>query len=175
MSLVRLLFCHEAVARPRGNIRRVTRALLAALAVFLLLTTSTAFASLGGAVSTVEGDRVQMKSALVRIARTDAYTVHEMQSPIGTTIREYYGSNGVVFGVAWDGEFPPDLRQLFGGYFDQYRNAVQRTRRARKARGLLAVDDPGLVVRTAAHTRSSSGVAYAPNLLPPGVSSSVVK
>jgi len=126
-------------------------------------------------VATVEADRVQMKSALVRIARSDAYTLHETLSPTGTTIREYYGANGVVFGVSWGGEFPPDLRQLLGTYFDQYRSAVQATRRGRKARGRLAIDDSTLVVRTAAHTRSFSGIAYAPNLVPAGVSPSVVR
>jgi len=116
-----------------------------------------------------------MKSALVRIARSGVYTVHETLSPTGTTIREYYGNDGVVFGVSWDGEFPPDLRQLLGTYFDQYRTAAQTTRRGRKARGRLAIDDSTLVVRTAAHTRSFSGVAYAPNLVPAGVAPSVVR
>ena len=136
---------------------------------------SAASASLGGTVSSVEADRVQMKSALVRIARSDAYTVHEIQSPTGTTIREYYGASGVVFGVSWDGEFPPDLRQLLGSYFEQYRTAAQTTRRGRKARGRLAIDDSTLIVRTVAHTRSFFGVAYAPNLVPAGVSPSVVR
>jgi hypothetical protein len=80
-----------------------------------------------------------------------------------------------VFGVSWDGEFPPDLRQLLGTYFDRYRTAVRATRRSRKARGRLAIDDSALIVRTAAHTRSFSGIAYAPNLVPAGVSPSVVR
>src|SRR5579871_2202081 len=94
-----------------------------------LLVPSSASASLGGTVSSVEVDRVQMKSALVRISRSDSYTVHEIQSPTGTAIREYYGANGTVFAVAWNGEFPPDLRQLFGDYFDRYQTAIQQARR----------------------------------------------
>jgi len=136
---------------------------------------TTASASLGGSVSSVETDRVQMKSALVRIARSDAYTVHEIQSPTGTTIREYYGTNGVVFGVSWDGEFAPDLRQLLGGYFNQYQNAVQIARRVRKARSRLDLNDNGLIVRATGHNRSFSGIAYAPNLVPAGVSPNVVR
>ena len=157
------------------NVTPSTTASIIAVVVSVGLVPSIASASLGGSVSSVETDRVQMKSALVRIARSDAYTVHEMQSPAGTTVREYYGANGVVFGVSWDGEFPPDLRQLLGTYFDQYRTAVQGTRRGRKARGRLAIDDSALIVRTAAHTRSFSGIAYAPNLVPIGVSPSVVR
>ena len=90
-----------------------------------------AVASLGGTVATVETDRAQMKSALVRITRVNAYSVHELLSPTGTTIREYYSPAGIVFGVAWDGEWPPDLRQLLGTYFDQNsrRRAVGPARR----------------------------------------------
>src|SRR6266853_2849673 len=122
--------------------RRTTFALLLALAI-----PAHAFASLGGSVSTVEADRVQTKSALVRSQRIDRYSVHELLSPTGTTVREYYGSNGVVFGVAWDGEWPPDLRQLLGGYFDQYQRATATARRVRKARGRVAIDDGNLIVQ----------------------------
>ncbi len=141
----------------------------------MLLVPSGARASLGGTVSSVETDRVQMKSALIRIARNPAYTVHEIQSPSGTSIREYYGASGTVFAVAWTGEFPPDLRQLFGDYFDRYQTAIQQTRHARKARGRLAIDDPGLIVRSTAHTHAFSGIAYVPSLMPTGISASVVR
>src|SRR6266853_5931277 len=132
--------------------RRTTFALLLALAI-----PAQVFASLGGSVSTVEADRVQTKSALVRSQRIDRYSVHELLSPTGTTVREYYGSNGVVFGVAWDGEWPPDLRQLLGTYFDQYQRGVQSARRVARSRGRLAIDNNGLVVQSAGHTRSFSG------------------
>src|SRR5258706_14698543 len=89
-----------------------------AVAICLLLP-ATAFASLGGTVASVDADRVQTRSALVRIQRVADYSVHEMLTPTGTTIREYYSSSGVVFGVAWDGERPPALRQLLGRHSDQ--------------------------------------------------------
>jgi len=148
---------------------------IAVIAVLLSLAPSAVFASLGGSLSSVESDRAHMKSALVRIARVDSYTVHETLSPTGTTVREYVGADGIVFGVSWAGQFPPDLRQLLGNYFDQYRNGGQTTARARKARGRMAINQAGFVVRTAAHTRSFFGIAYAPNLLPAGVSPSVVR
>ena len=134
-----------------------------------------AAASLGGTIASVETDRVQMRSALVKIQRVDSYSVHEMLSPTGTTIREYYGASGVVFGVAWDGEWTPDLRQLFGGYFEQYQRASIVARRAHRMRGRVAIDDNGLVVRAGGHARSSSGIAYAPALVPAGVSADVVR
>ena len=136
---------------------------------------ATASASLGGSVATIESDRVQMKSALVRISRSDAYTVHETLTPTGTTIREYYSASGVVFGVAWDGAWPPDMRQLLGSYFEPYQRAVQAGRQVRKSRGHMAIDDNGLVVQSTGHSRSSSGIAYAPALMPAGVSADVVR
>jgi len=150
--------------------RRTTLALLLALAI-----PAGAAASLGGTVATVEADRVQMRSALVRVSRADAYSVHEILTPTGTTIREYYSTAGVVFGVAWDGEWPPDLRQLLGTYFDQYLRSVQANRRRTGTRGQVSIDEGGLVVRAGGHARSVSGIAYAPALLPAGVGANVVK
>jgi hypothetical protein len=149
---------------------RTSCAMLLALAI-----PAGASASLGGSVATVETDRVQTKSALVRIQRIDKYSIHELLSPTGTTVREYYGSNGIVFGVAWDGEWAPDLRQLLGTYFDQYQRSVQTARRAARSRGRLAVADNGLVVQAFGHARSFSGIAYAPGLMPAGVTADVVR
>ena len=118
---------------------RVTSAVL-----LCLVLPASAFASLGGTVATVENDRVQMKSALVRISRSNDYSVHELLSPTGTTIREYYASSGVVFGVAWDGEWPPALQQVLGTYFNQYQRAVQSARH--RVRGRVAINEHGLVV-----------------------------
>src|ERR1043166_4794682 len=115
---------------------RVTSAVL----LFLVLPV-TAFASLGGNVSSVETDRVRTQSALVRIQRVggiQGYSIHELLSPTGTTIREFYGSDGVVFGVAWDGEWTPDLRQLFGTYFSRYQQVAATARRAHKNHRRLA-------------------------------------
>ena len=149
---------------------RVTSAVLLAL-----LLPATAFASLGGTVSSVETDRVRTQSALIRIQRVGSYSVHELLSPTGTMIRQFYGSDGVVFGVAWDGEWTPDLRQLFGTYFDRYQQAAATARRAHRGRSRLAIDDGGLVVQAVGHIRSSTGVAYVRSLVPAGVSADVVK
>ena len=149
---------------------RVTSAVLMCLAL-----PATLSASLGGTVASVEADRVQTQSAFVRLQRVGNYSIHELQSPTGTIIREYYGASGIVFGVAWDGEFPPDLRQLLGTYFDQYQRSVQTARRAGGSHGRVAIDDNGLVVLAAGHTRSSAGVAYAPALMPAGITPDAVR
>jgi len=153
---------------------RRTFVTIAAVA-FAMLPAST-FASLGGNVGTVEADRVQMKAAQLRIIRTSAYSFHELQSPAGVTVREYYGTDGTVFGVAWQGPWHPDMRQLLGQYFDQFQRANDARRAAgRRARGVLVVNDGSLVVQITGHARSFSGFAYAPGLLPQGVQPTVIR
>ena len=80
-----------------------------------------------------------MQGALLRIARDDAYTVHEMQSSSGTAVREYVSSTGTVFAVAWQGPWLPDLRQLLGPYFDDYQRALQTA--SAGAEGARSADD----------------------------------
>jgi hypothetical protein len=145
-----------------------------ALVAFSALPASTS-ASLGGDVGTVEADRVQMKAAQLRIIRASAYTFHELQSPTGVTIREYYASSGTVFGVAWEGPWPPDMRQLLGSYFEQFQRANDAARKTRKTRGVLVVNEDSLVVQITGHARAFSGFAYAPGLLPQGVQPNVIR
>jgi len=152
---------------------QMIRSAFAALVIVLI--PAAAIASLGGTVATVDTDRVRTKSALVGISGNGQYVVHTLQSPTGTIVREYFTPNGVVFGVAWDGAWPPDLRQLLATYFEPYRRAVRAARRVRKARARMAIDDGGLVVRSTAHTGSFMGSAYAPRLLPAGVNPAVVR
>lgn len=155
----------------------MTRAIAVRLALlsFLSFLPSAASASLGGAVATVEADRVRMNSALIGIELKGSYTVHSTQSPTGVTIRQYYTSSGRVFGVAWEGPWQPDLRQLFGDYFDRYRDGVQRARRTRAARGRVAIDDGAFVVKIGGHLHALAGMAYVPQLLPIGVDAAVVR
>jgi hypothetical protein len=153
---------------------RRTALVAMALAVGSALSTP-ASASLGGTVSSVENDRVQMKAAQLRIVQTASYRFHELQSPTGVTIREYYGAGGTVFGVAWEGPWPPDMRQLLGTYFAQFQRANEAARNTRRTRGVLAINDGGLVVQIVGHSRAFSGFAYAPGLLPPGVQPAAIR
>ena len=144
-----------------------------ALAVVTLPVRS--FASLGDNEASVTADRVRMQGALLRIARTDAYTLHEVLSPSGTTVREYVSSAGTVFAVAWQGPWLPNLRQILGTHFDQYRRAVQADQGNRRARGSLLISQPDLVVQMSGHPRSFSGRAYVPRLMPRNVQPEVIR
>ena len=133
--------------------------LLAAVA-----TSQPAFATLGENVATVQNDQAHLQAS-VRMTRATAYTMHELQSPNGTTIREYVSPSGTVFGVAWQGPALPDLRQVLGKYFDQYVQGMQK----RAAHGPRIIQEQGLVVQVTGHQRSISGRAYLPAMLPNGV------
>jgi hypothetical protein len=129
---------------------------------------SSAQASLGGSVTTIDADRAHVKGALMRIVRGDAYALHEIRSASGTMIREYANGSGTVFAVAWNGPFMPDLRQVLGDHFDRYQTAMLARARARTARGAVVIDEPGLVVQMSGHPRAFTGRAYVPALIPAG-------
>ena len=77
---------------------------------------SKATATLGGDASSVNSDRVKIRGALIGISRSERFTVHQLQSSAGTTVREYVSPSGTVFAVSWDGPWMPDLQQTLGSY-----------------------------------------------------------
>jgi len=141
----------------------------ASLAFVILGAPFSAVAALGGSLDSIHSEQLQMKANVTTID-ADAYVVHEMKSATGTIVREYISSNGTVFGVTWQGPFIPDMRQLLGGYFDQYSHAAKVQRESHVGRRPLNIQEDGLVVQTAGHMRAFSGRAYDPRLLPVGVS-----
>ncbi|HXX83598.1 MAG TPA: DUF2844 domain-containing protein [Casimicrobiaceae bacterium] len=146
------------------------RACLAGLSALLSAATFPAHAALGAAEASIQADQQQM-GATQRVLRPGPYTVHEMQAPSGTVVRQYVSPQGMVYGVAWQGPAMPDLRQLLGAYFQPYIDAVAQ----RKARGPVVVEQPGLVVHSSGHMRAFAGRAYIPEALPEGVTADSVK
>jgi hypothetical protein len=124
-----------------------------------------ALAALGGDLTSVESDQLQMKGML-RTTVTAAYSVHEIQAPSGTVVREYVTPAGKVFAVAWSGPRMPDLRQTLGSYFTEY---TQAPRPLRPNHTHFQVADPGFVLQSSGHMRAYSGRAYIPQLLPQNV------
>jgi len=111
----------------------------------------------------------------LRTTQTQGYAVHEIQAPTGTVVREYVSPAGKVFGVAWQGPWPPDMRQILGSNFEQYQQAAQAQANQHVGRRPLMVDQPGLVVHAGGHMRSFAGHAYIPDLLPQGVSAEAIR
>jgi len=127
-----------------------------------------AFASLGGTVSSVQADQVKMKATMHVASKSAQYTVHEIEMTSGTLVREYVGTNGKVFGVAWSGPTMPDFRQVLGSYFDTFTQSSNVTKNGHTH---MMVRESNLVVHSAGHMRAFHGNAYDPSLLPEGVTS----
>jgi hypothetical protein len=143
--------------------RRVV--LRAALAAALLLPPAISSAALGAGEASIEADRAQFNAA--RIARPmQGYTVHELSTPNGTTIREFTRADGSVFAVSWQGPFLPDLRTLLGAYFGSLQTAP---RTAALTHSKLLLEGADVVIHSEGHVRAFSGQAYLPQLVPAGV------
>ncbi|MFI4938930.1 MAG: DUF2844 domain-containing protein [Burkholderiales bacterium] len=145
---------------------RISMLQIALIALIEFAAPSAAFAVLGGDVSSVQTDRMHLKATLPMARKTAHYTVHEMGTPAGVTVREYATLTGAVFAIAWKGPTVPDLRHLMGTYFDTYSSAA-KARHADHTHFTLRQDS--LIVRARGHMRAFSGIAYVPNMLPQGV------
>ena len=144
---------------------------LLSLVVVLLLASVPGWAVLGEYANSVTTDQQHMRAQIRETVR-QGFSVKELRSADGKTIREYVSPAGLVFGVAWRGPFMPDLKQLLGSYYGQLQQAAQTQRRRR---GPLVIRTKNFVLFSGGHMRSFQGVAYAPNLLPANVSAEVVQ
>ena len=144
------------------------------LALISLAIPGSLFAALGENEASVQNDQVRMQ-ANRRSIHSGNYNVHELRAPTGIVVREYVSSAGTVFGVAWEGPWPPDLQQILGSYFQQYQKAMQEQQGDRPGRRPIQVETSGLVVHLAGHPRSFAGHAYVPNMLPQGTSAGEIR
>jgi Protein of unknown function (DUF2844) len=154
-----------------------------ALVVVVLLVLSTpAFAVLGDNAASVLTDQARMKGTLRSVDR-QTYVMHEITASYGAKVREYVSPSGVVFGVAWEGQFPPNFEQLLGPYFQQLQQASAQEKTAVQGseqqtshgRGPAVIQAPGIVFVQSGHTHSFHGQAYIPQLVPQGVAASDIR
>jgi Protein of unknown function (DUF2844) len=153
-----------------------SRLLTAGTGLMILVTAFPAWASLGGDVTSIQTDQLQLQGSRQVIA-AESYTVHEIQGANGTVVREFVTAEGKVFAVAWHGPWMPDMRQILGSYFDQFTQAAQAKAQnnGRMGRRPLMINQPGLVVQNGGHLRAFVGRAYVPGLLPAGVGAEVIQ
>jgi len=144
---------------------------LATLLMAAALAPGICLAALGQDASTVEADRMQMQ-AQRSITQSGSFSVHELQLPGATRVREYLNSSHRVFAIAWSGPSIPDLQQLLGAYFVRYQAAVRPLGRSRRP---VAMQETDLVIHTGGHPRAFFGVAYLPLQLPSGVSGEQIR
>ena len=143
------------------------------LSVAMFATAQRAQATLGGSAGSVESDRKALSAVNRGVTSGNGYTVQEIYSD-ANTVREYVSPSGVVFGVAWNGLVYPDITQLLGSYTGEYQKALQQTPRQKGSRH-LQVKSSGVVVEQWGHMRDLRGRAYAPALIPSGVSIDAIK
>jgi hypothetical protein len=126
-------------------------------------------AVLGESVDAVTTEQTNLSAVrgVTTVVHND-YTVREVASD-ANTVREYVSSSGLVFAIAWDGRIHPDLTPLLGSYTGEYQEALRQTPR-QPGRRHLQVKTDRVVVEKWGHMRKLQGRAYAPALIPPGVS-----
>jgi hypothetical protein len=144
---------------------RLTRIAVAAAAL-AAIAASPGYAALGGGVDSVQSDLVHLKGA-VRVTPSAGYTVHEITTSYGTTLREFAGADGKVFALSWSGPVYPDLHLVLGSYYTQFAQAASTTRSTRRH---LDIEQPGLVVQNSGRLRAFAGRAWVPSMLPPNFS-----
>jgi hypothetical protein len=144
-----------------------TLAVLAALFAAAL----SGFAALGGSEQSVISDQIRLQASR-KVVPEHGYRVHEITREDGTLIKEYVSFEGKVFGVSWKGPTLPDLSQLLGSNFAEFRNSLHPQAGRRKAAVVRTGD---LVVESTGHMRAFEGRAYLNSMLPAGVTQDVVQ
>ncbi|HVZ29241.1 MAG TPA: DUF2844 domain-containing protein [Asticcacaulis sp.] len=121
-------------------------------------------AALGGKSASVDADRQHLHARMSR-AQSSGFTVQDLATDDGTVTREYISSSGVVFAVTWAGPARPDLKQLFGPYYDRFQAANTGKGPGRRP---LRADNFDFVVRSGGHSGDFWGFAYLPYETPAG-------
>ena len=151
-------------ARPISNVKTcvLSSALLTAV-----LSPCIVAAALGEPETSVQTEAARLRGS-IKVTPHANYKLHEIQLPSGTLVREFAGSDGKVFAVAWSGPAVPNLRELLGQYFDNYVTAAKAEHSG--GHHHLQIRESNLVVLAGGHMRAFSGLAYLPQALPSGVS-----
>jgi hypothetical protein len=137
------------------------------------LTSGPVYARLGGTVESIESDRTSFSAVQRSVTSGSGYTGDVIDTE-ATVIREYVSAGGIVFAVAWEGARTPDLATLLGSYTAQYNEALANTPRRPGAKQ-LSVKGDDVVVERSGQMGSLQGRAYAPALIPTGVSIDEIK
>ena len=148
-------------ARLRAKTLRIC---LGTLSV-ILASSVPALAELGGSLTSVYRD-AEHTNGTMEVRNGHQYTIYEIKTSTGTMIREFVSPNGTVFGIAWEGGFVPEMKQLLGAYFEQYSAAAQAATPKYLGRRPLNIRLPTLVFQTGGHMGWYYGRAYLPPSVP---------
>lgn len=148
--------------------------LLITLSVSAFPAARSASAALGGSVASITADHKALAASKQAMAGKPHYTIYSFSSG-STMVREYVSSSGIVFAVAWNGLTHPDLKSLLGSYYGDYKDALQNTSRSPATKRRHSVVTGNITVEKWGHMRNLRGRAYAPALMPSGVTIDEIK
>jgi hypothetical protein len=156
----------DNIMPARRSLIPVKRCVLAGACLTAILSPCIAAAALGEPETQVPTEVARLRGS-IKVTPHTRYTLHEIKLPSGTVVREFAGSDGKVFAVAWSGPAVPNLREILGQYFDSY---VTAAKARHSGHHHLQIHESNLVVLAGGHMRAFSGLAYLPQALPSGVS-----
>ena len=144
-----------------------------AAVVVLVLASAHAWATLGQSEATVTSDRLQLNSR-EQVQTFDSYTVHQLTTDAGQTVKEFVSPQGIVFGVSWQGRSVPYMTQLLGTYVNNLQTATAAQKRILPRRG-IAVTTNDFVYSNFCRMQMCSGQAYVVSILPRNVSAGAIR
>ncbi len=119
------------------------------------------------AKATVSANNNTMKVSAKTSSLGASYSTREIFDGV-RTVTEYVNAEGVVFAVRWKGLGLPDLSEIFGKYYEDFRTEV-RSKWGPKNRRSASIQTADLVYSNYSHGSSMSGFAYLVKLLPAGI------
>lgn len=124
-------------------------------------------ATLGEPIKSSAKNLSQQKMASAKVTSDTLFTTHEYEER-GNTVKEFADKEGVVFAVSWQGVSKPNLNNLFGTYFNEYKEGLDEVP---KQYGVKTVNfkTSKMVVRRSGRMRDMRGFVYIPALVPAGV------
>jgi hypothetical protein len=129
-------------------------------AVILAATSTSSFASLGKLPSEyLNTNTVRSQSLSGNFnQKASTYSVRSSILASGTAVREYVGSDGIVFAVTWSGPFLPDLNELLGDNFTLLKKESVRLPKA--GRGQVIVTERDISIESTGRMRAFQGRAW---------------
>jgi Protein of unknown function (DUF2844) len=155
----------DNIMRTVRSANNVKKCVFPIVLLIAALSPRIAAAALGEPETSLQTEGARLHASIT-VSQHENYQLHELQLTSGTVVREFAGSDGKVFAVAWSGPTVPNLREILGQYFDSYATAAKAPHSGHHH---LQIRQNDLVVQAGGHMRSFSGVAYLPQAVPSGV------
>ncbi len=131
-------------------------------------------AVLGEAVASVQADQIRLAGRHSQSVSL-GYEIHEITMTDGSRIREFVSPSGIVFAVAWNTRFKPDLAALLGRYHADYTAAAHDAMKRPGIRRDVTLRHGDIVVHSMGHLNAFVGTAYVASMMPSGTTANVVR